>query len=50
MVKYDFIPEFSEEIVLKERKLNENDSIKVKLTNLESEIDSLNKKMKMIES
>lgn len=49
VVRYDFLPEFSEEIILKERKLNENDSMKVKLTNLESEIDSLNKKMKMIE-
>jgi len=36
VVRYDFLPEFSEEIILVERRLNENDSLKVKLNSLEN--------------
>lgn len=36
IVKYEFLPEFSEEIVLNERSLDEEDSLKVKLTSLQN--------------
>ena len=49
VVRYDFLPEFSEEIILTERRLNENDSLKVKLNSLENELNGLEKIIKSIE-
>lgn len=49
VVRYDFLPEFSEEIILNERRLNENDSLKVKLISLENELAGIDKIMKSIE-
>ena len=48
-MRYDFLPEFSEEIILTERRLNENDSLKVKLNSLENELNGLEKIIKSIE-
>lgn len=50
VVRYDFLPEFSEEIILNERRLNENDSLKVKLNSLENELSGLEKIIKSIET
>jgi hypothetical protein len=49
VVRYDFLPEFSEEIILTERRLNENDSLKVKLISLENELSGIEKIIKSIE-
>jgi hypothetical protein len=48
VVRYDFLPEFSEEIILTERRLNENDSLKVKLISLENELSGIEKIIKSI--
>lgn len=50
IIKYDFLPEFSEDIVLSERLLNENDSLKVKLISLENELAGIDRIMKSIET
>lgn len=49
-MKYEFLPEFSEEIVLKERKLDEGDALKVRLANLENEMETINKTMSIIKN